>query len=96
MNSPRRALEFISLFLEAVLSGEEDLVKCANKAYDESLRRYHGWLVSGVFNVRFSYGLVPSLHCRFLLENKQTNKQIAIGLKKAGSEDWEKFLCENF
>ena len=43
------------MFLEAVLSGEEDLVKCANKAYDASLRRYHGWLVRGIFNVSCSY-----------------------------------------
>ena len=46
-----RALEFICIFLESVLSGEEDLVKCANKAYDESLKKYHGWIVSGIFHV---------------------------------------------
>ena len=39
------------MFLESVVGGEEDLVKCANKAYDESLRKYHGWIVSGIFNV---------------------------------------------
>ena len=46
-----RALEFICVFLESVVGGEEDLVKCANKAYDESLRKYHGWIVRGIFNV---------------------------------------------
>ena len=40
------------MFLESVVGGEEDLVKCANKAYDESLRKYHGWIVRGIFNVR--------------------------------------------
>ena len=51
-----RALEFICVFLESVVGGEEDLVKCANKAYDESLRKYHGWIVRGIFNVSlFSY-----------------------------------------
>jgi len=44
-------MEFIFIFLEEVLTGEEDLVKCANKAYEESLRRYHGWIVRGIFNV---------------------------------------------
>lgn len=39
------------MFLESVVGGEEDLVKCANKAYDESLRKYHGWIARGIFNV---------------------------------------------
>ena len=46
-----RAMEFMFIFLEEVLSGEEDLVKCANKAYNDSLRRYHGWIVRGIFQV---------------------------------------------
>ena len=40
------------MFLDTVLTGEEDLVKCAHKAYDESLRKYHGWIVRGIFSVR--------------------------------------------
>ncbi|CAI8026676.1 Glycolipid transfer protein [Geodia barretti] len=47
----KRALEFICVFLESAVGGEEDLVKCANKAYDESLRKYHGWIVKGIFSV---------------------------------------------
>ena len=39
------------MFLEQVVQGEEDLVKCANKAYDSSLSKYHGWIVRGVFSV---------------------------------------------
>lgn len=27
-------------------------MKCAHKAYDESLRKYHGWIVRGIFSVR--------------------------------------------
>ncbi len=46
-----RALEFVHAFLESVLSGEEDLVVCANIAYEKSLRRYHGWIVRGIFSV---------------------------------------------
>ncbi len=48
-----RALEFIHVFLECVLTGEEDLVVCANTAYEKSLRKYHGWIVRGIFSVRF-------------------------------------------
>ncbi len=47
-----RALDFIYIFLDSVLSEEQDLVKCAHRAYDESLRRYHGWIVRGIFSVR--------------------------------------------
>ena len=41
------------MFLEEVLTGEQDLVKCAKKAYEASLKRYHGWMVQGVFSVGF-------------------------------------------
>ena len=47
-----RIIEFVGVFLEAVLSGEEDLVKCANKAYEDVLKRYHGWIIRGIFHVR--------------------------------------------
>lgn len=39
-------------FLECVLSGEQDLVVCANMAYEKSLKRFHGWIVRGIFKVR--------------------------------------------
>ena len=48
-----RALRFIIVFLREVLTGEEDLVKCAKKAYENSLKRFHGWMVQGVFSVSF-------------------------------------------
>lgn len=47
----KRALQFIVVFLEEVLTGEQDLVKCAKKAYEASLKRYHGWMVQGVFSL---------------------------------------------
>ena len=47
----KRALTFIRIFLESVLSGEQDLVVCAKKAYAESLKMYHGWMVQGVFSL---------------------------------------------
>ena len=46
-----RALEFVHGFLECVLSGEEDLVVCANIAYEKSLKKFHGWIVRGIFKV---------------------------------------------
>jgi len=46
-----RALSFILVFLSEVLAGEEDLVKCAKKAYEQSLKQYHGWMVQGIFSV---------------------------------------------
>ena len=49
-----RALTFIRVFLETILSGEQDLVKCAKKAYESSLKRYHGWMVQGIFSVSLS------------------------------------------
>lgn len=36
------------------MNGEHDLVKCANIAYENSLKKYHGWLVRGIFAVSFS------------------------------------------
>lgn len=46
-----RALEFVHAFLECVLSGEEDLVVCAEIAYEKSLKKFHGWMVRGIFKV---------------------------------------------
>lgn len=47
----KRALTFIRVFLEVVLTGEQDLVKCAKKAYEDSLKKYHGWMVQGIFSL---------------------------------------------
>ena len=46
-----RALSFIMVFLQEVLTGEEDLTKCAKKAYEETLKKYHGWMVQSIFSV---------------------------------------------
>ena len=51
LSSLCRALSFIRVFLEEVMTGEEDLVKCAKKAYENSLKQYHGWMVQGIFSV---------------------------------------------
>lgn len=46
-----RALEFIYVFLETFVLGEQDLAVCARKAYGTTLKRYHGWMVQGIFSV---------------------------------------------
>ena len=46
-----RALEFIGVFLADVLTGQPDLSKCAKKAYESTLKKYHGWMVQGIFSV---------------------------------------------
>ena len=49
-----RALQFIIVFLKEVLTGEPDLVKCAKKAYESSLKRFHGWMVQKIFSVSYT------------------------------------------
>ena len=44
-------MQFIIIFLQEVLTGEPDLVKCAKKAYEGSLKKFHGWMVQGIFSV---------------------------------------------
>ncbi len=46
-----RAMEFVQHFIAEVSGGEHSLDVAAGKAYGLSLRRYHGWIVRGVFNV---------------------------------------------
>lgn len=44
-------MEFIQIFLTEVAEGEQSLDVAAGKAYSKSLRRFHNWIVRGVFNV---------------------------------------------
>jgi pleckstrin family protein A (phosphoinositide binding specific) protein 8 len=46
-----RAMEFVQHFIAEVSAGEHSLDVAAGKAYSCSLRRFHGWIVRGVFNV---------------------------------------------
>ena len=48
------------MFLETFVSGEQDLAVCARKAYGDTLKRYHGWMVQGIFSVSVKYLSVPS------------------------------------
>ncbi|XP_057304750.1 pleckstrin homology domain-containing family A member 8-like isoform X1 [Hydractinia symbiolongicarpus] len=45
----KRALEFILVFLSEVSKGQRDLANAAGIAYERSLKKYHGWIVRGVF-----------------------------------------------
>ncbi|KXJ09056.1 glycolipid transfer protein [Exaiptasia diaphana] len=47
----KRAMQFILTFLKKVLTGEPDLVKCANIAYERTLKQYHNFIVKGIFNL---------------------------------------------
>jgi len=47
----KRALTFIRVFFEQVLTRESDLSKCVTKAYEDSLKRYHGWMVQKIFAI---------------------------------------------
>ncbi|RDD41022.1 Pleckstrin homology domain-containing family A member 8 [Trichoplax sp. H2] len=47
----KRALEFIYHFLHRFSNGEQDLVAAANYAYGKALKRFHGWMIRGVFSL---------------------------------------------
>lgn len=44
-------MQFVLTFLKQVLTGEQDLVKCANIAYEKTLKQYHNFIVKGIFSV---------------------------------------------
>ena len=48
---PHRGMEFIQIFIKEVAEGEQSLDVAAGKAYSKSLRRFHNWIVRGIFNV---------------------------------------------
>lgn len=45
----KRALQFTNAFLQEIDKGERELVVVASSAYSKTLRKYHGWMVRGVF-----------------------------------------------
>lgn len=45
----KRALQFTNTFLQEIDKGERELVVVASTAYSKTLRKYHGWMVRGVF-----------------------------------------------
>lgn len=55
---PCRGLRFIQILLQSLVDGEKDesnpnLIRVnVIKAYEQALKRYHGWIVQKFFNVR--------------------------------------------
>lgn len=51
----KRGLHFIQVFLQSICDGKQDenhpnLIRVkANKAYEMTLKKYHGWLVQKIF-----------------------------------------------
>lgn len=70
----KRALEFMQVFLAEVARGEKDLAVAAGTAYGKTLRRYHGWVVRGVFALAVK--AVP-YRSDFLTSLGSTEKSIA-------------------
>ncbi|XP_073730858.1 glycolipid transfer protein-like isoform X3 [Misgurnus anguillicaudatus] len=54
----KRCLRFIQILLQSLADGERDkdnpnLIRInISKAYDEALKRYHGWMIQNVFKVK--------------------------------------------
>ena len=59
----KRALTFIRVLLEQVLSKEPDLSKCAKVAYERSLKKYHGWLWRKTFALDLKMAMTE-VRCR--------------------------------
>eukprot|EP00051_Salpingoeca_urceolata_P005535 m.74168 g.74168 ORF g.74168 m.74168 type:complete len:161 (-) comp14411_c0_seq2:115-597(-) len=50
--STTRALSFIRVFLSEVVNpSKQALTACATKAYEQTLRKYHNFLVRGIFSL---------------------------------------------
>ncbi|XP_072181029.1 pleckstrin homology domain-containing family A member 8-like [Diadema setosum] len=69
----RRTLEFIREFLTEIIKGERDMNLAATNAYGRTLKKYHGWVVRGVFALAAK--AVPSME--YFLQFLATNKEDA-------------------
>ncbi len=87
----RRGLRFIQILLQSLADGERDernpnLIRInITKAYDQALKRYHGWIVQKVFKVSVfcsfcghdNMGMLICFSCyeawNSLVENYQVN-----------------------
>lgn len=62
-----RGLRFIQVLLQSLVDGEKDennpnLIRVnVTKAYEISLRKYHGWFVQKLFKVRacYTFTIIP-------------------------------------
>lgn len=64
---PRRGLRFIQVLLQSLADGEKDpnnpnLIKVnVIKAYEQALKKYHGWVVQKIFSVSKNAAFLSSL-----------------------------------
>lgn len=61
-----RGLRFIQILLQSLVDGERDesnpnLIRVnIIKAYEQALKKYHGWIVQNIFKVRVKICSLPS------------------------------------
>ena len=60
-NCHARALNFIAIMLEELVKTKDEVSVCASRAYDQTLRNYHGFIVRGVFSV----SLINYYYCNY-------------------------------
>eukprot|EP00794_Sanderia_malayensis_P014011 gene14011-15469_t len=80
----KRALEFIGVFLAEVLTGEQDLTKCSKKAYEATLKKYHGWMVQGIFSLAMK--AVPYRHDFIAALGKGASEDVVVNDMKKHHE----------
>ena len=51
-------MAFVQHFISEVAGGERSLDVAAGKAYSLSLRKFHSWIVRGIFNVSYIVSLL--------------------------------------
>ena len=62
-----RGLQYISIFMKEIVADHEKGLKTENmvphvqKAYEESLKMYHGWIIQKVFTVSI-FNLLVEVH----------------------------------
>lgn len=77
-----RGLRFIQILLQSLVDGERDednpdLIRInISKAYEQALKRYHGWIVQKVFKVGVfsSYVYMARWACHFVLHVMRPGK----------------------
>ncbi|EDV22227.1 uncharacterized protein TRIADDRAFT_59251 [Trichoplax adhaerens] len=47
----KRALNFIAVLLDLLVKTTDEVSVCASTAYEQTLRRYHGFIVKGIFSL---------------------------------------------
>jgi len=48
-------MDFLGCFLYEFGQGDKNVEDAMNKAYGQTLKRFHGWITRGVFSVNISF-----------------------------------------